>query len=241
MSEPNPQEPPPLPPPIPLPAEVSIDAFLEDVAEVPALPRPAPLVWRILAYLLDWAIATIAVLLLLKWLIPMEHADGFAELKRWGAEITKEYTYLLKHPANSFAGQIEANRQLMEKASKIPDSIVELFAFAALVQTCFFWGFFTITEYFTQGSSLGKRIFNLRVANTLDYSPPGFFDTLMRSGWKSIFYCSASLPLLIIGVIDAHVPLFNIRRRSWHDMLSRTEVIDACTDPWIPPPREEEE
>jgi len=34
---------------------------------------------------------------------------------------------------------------------------------------------------------------------------------------------------LIIGVLNFHVPLFRHDRRSWHDMLSRTYVVDAKT------------
>lgn len=216
MDEPASSQPPPLPAPIAVELQ---------------LPHPAPLFWRIAAYLIDWSIATVAVLLLLRWTIPNEHPTALADLRNWISETYHGYMALFNSPHSPpSSSTIQA---FAEKTSQIPQTVQDLLAYVAMVQTLFFWAFFTLTEYFTDGASLGKRICNLRVASVNGFGRPGFFDTFFRSGWKAIFFCSSSLPLLLIGIIDAHIPLFNKRRRSWHDIFSRTEVVDASTDPWL--------
>ncbi len=226
MDDPASSQPPPLPAPPSTATELQ-------------LPHPAPLFWRITAYLIDWSIATVAVLLLLRWTIPSEHPTALADFQTWISETYHGYMALFSashSPPSSATIQAFA-----EKAAQMPQTVQDLLAYVAMVQTLFFWAFFTLSEYFTDGASLGKRICNLRVASVSGFGRPGFFDTFFRSGWKAVFFCSSSLPLLLIGAIDAHVPLFNKRRRSWHDMISRTEVVDARTDPWLGDTVEEED
>jgi hypothetical protein len=54
---------------------------------------------------------------------------------------------------------------------------------------------------------------------------------LLRSFWKAAFVTLYNPITIVIGIINFHVPLFRYDRRSWHDMLSRTYVIDAKQSP----------
>ncbi len=230
-----------IPPVLPDAPEMPLVAGEEQkTAEaVRPLPPPAPLLWRAAAYLLDWALAGFALLLLLRWVVPMEHPDGPAAAIGWFKEIWASYSPAAdpKKPLgfSEMTAILERTRAIVENP---PQAAADMAVFIATVQSMFFWAFFTITEFFTAGASLGKKIGNLRVASGDDYGPPRFFDSLVRSAWKAFFYCSPNGIFLLVGIIDAHVPLFNVRRRSWHDMFSRTEVIDARYAP-LPPPEEE--
>lgn len=237
MSVPDPGTPPPLPPPLPEGARASPEPEPESRHDLPDRLQvvPAPLFWRSLAYMFDWLLVTLVIIIFFRWMLPQYHSEELSALRTWATGLWESYRTLYTHPQADYSRFMEQARAIPDKARAIPEAAAKLLEFIATVQTFFFWGYFFVTEFFTGGASFGKKIFHLRVASTSDRGPPRFFDSLMRSAWKSIFCCSSSPLLLLIGVVDAHVPLFNPRRRSWHDMLSHTEVIDARSDLWVAP------
>jgi uncharacterized RDD family membrane protein YckC len=209
-----------------------------DVAPTPAV---APFFWRVLAYLLDWLLGSIVLLAVMKWLILPNYAEGLAALEDWFSQFWKDYMQMLRHPTGNFSTSLEqANALGRHAAEGLPDAANEMIAQLGWTQTFFFWAYFFICEYFTQGRSLGKKIFHLRVASGTQLGAPGFFDSLMRGAWKSFFFCSANPVMLLIGIVDAHIPLFNRMRRSWHDMFTRTIVVDENTCP-LPEKEDKEE
>ncbi|MDR1497904.1 MAG: RDD family protein [Puniceicoccales bacterium] len=223
MSDTPQKEPPPLPSNISLPDSLK---HLIDPALAPS-PAPAPFLLRVFAYLLDWLLAMLVFLLLLKFIVQTYRGEEWEILKTWLITLRNDYLNLFGNPAIVTS---EMSASFLQKVKNIPQPASDLIQFIAFVQTFFFWSYFFVTEYFSQGSSIGKRVFNLRVANIYDLGPPRFFDTLVRSGWKSLFFCSSRLLFLLIGVIDAHVPLFTRTRRSWHDIFSHTIVLDSIAD-----------
>jgi uncharacterized RDD family membrane protein YckC len=200
-----------------------------DVAPTPAV---APFFWRVLAYLLDWLLGSIALLAVMKWLVLPNYGEALAALEDWFSQFWRDYVQMLRHPSGGLSASMEQANALGRRAAEgIPEIANEMLAQLGWMQTFFFWAYFFVCEYFTQGRSLGKKIFHLRVASGTQLGAPGFFDSLLRCAWKSFFFCSANPVMLLIGVIDAHIPLFNRTRRSWHDMFSRTIVVDENTSP----------
>ena len=84
-----------------------------------------------------------------------------------------------------------------------------------------------LQEWLWRGQTLGKRIFILRTVDHATQATPTFMACLLRSFWKAAFVTLYNPLTIVIGLINFHVPLFRYDRRSWHDMLSRTYVIDA--------------
>jgi uncharacterized RDD family membrane protein YckC len=243
MTPPSPNEPPPpLPPPIPatpvVPPPVTLQAAAPATDAAASAPPPpaAPLHWRTLAYLCDWLVATLAIVALFKWVLTDTYSEALPALKTWLAQVWESYLAQIQS-----RNRPEDLARTLAVIRAMPESVAEFSRLVVIVQTLFFWGYFFVSEFFSHGTSLGKRIFNLRVVNTADFAPPNVVNSLLRSGWKSIFFCSANPLLLLIGAIDAHVPLFNRRRQSWHDMITHTEVIDASLAPYIPPPETDDD
>jgi uncharacterized RDD family membrane protein YckC len=245
MSAPLPNEPPPLPPPaspqndsgFPVPSIVAEKS--DDVAPTPAT---APLFWRMLAYILDWLLACLVFFAVMKWFVLPNYEDGITALKEWVSQFWDDYAQMLRHPASTFSASMEQAQAFGQRAAKgLPESASDMITALGWFQTFFFWAYFFVVEYFSQGQSLGKRIFHLRVANSEDMGAPGILDSLLRSAWKAFFFCSPNPVMLFIGILDAHVPLFSRTRRAWHDMISRTIVVDENTSPLETEADEEED
>ena len=88
------------------------------------------------------------------------------------------------------------------------------------------WVALMLQEAFWQGQTIGKKIFNLRAVDFYTQKPPGILSCILRSAWKSSFITLANPFTAILGIINFHVPLFRKDRRAWHDMFTRTYVID---------------
>ena len=83
-----------------------------------------------------------------------------------------------------------------------------------------------LQEWLLAGRTLGKRIFNLRTIGLPDAEPPGFLAALLRSAWKAAFFTLPNPLFMLLGIINFHVPLFRRDKRAWHDLWTRTQVVD---------------
>ncbi|NBV53812.1 MAG: RDD family protein, partial [Verrucomicrobia bacterium] len=83
-----------------------------------------------------------------------------------------------------------------------------------------------LQEWLLAGRTLGKRIFNLRTISLPDAEPPGFLASLLRSAWKAAFFTLPNPLFMLVGIVNFHVPLFRRDKRSWHDLWTRTQVVD---------------
>jgi uncharacterized RDD family membrane protein YckC len=189
---------------------------------------PAPIGWRILAYLCDMLLGVLVLFVVLRWVITENYAEEWETLRAWLDGLRREYAAVLSNVHTPIPDRIS---RFSAKANAIPESARDLLRLIGTTQTIFFWAYFFTTEYFAKGASFGKKIFNLRVASTRDFDRPGILDSFVRSGWKALFFCSSNVICLLIGIIDAHIPFFSATRRSLHDMLTHTVVLDATRSP----------
>lgn len=169
--------------------------------------QPAPKLARIIAFLLDIILIMVFTFtVLFVFVIPQKYATPMQEFQK----IVVSYTQKEK------VTEEEILKDLTEE-------MVEMIHFIQIFVISCFWGYFTLIEYFTGGSSLGKKAFSLQVMNANTLKPPSFFDTLLRSGLKtlSIF---AYFPYLVINYFF----IFGTRdSRAGHDLLCRTVVIQS--------------
>ncbi len=98
--------------------------------------------------------------------------------------------------------------------------------FLGTVSFCVVAAALTAQEWFGRGRTLGKRIFHLRSLDVTTGEAPGFLPALLRSAWKAAFLCLPNPLFTLLGIVNAHVPLFRKDRRAWHDLWTRTQVVE---------------
>lgn len=169
----------------------------------------APHFHRIVAFLLDTILVTVASAFLLSVFILPEYFPGAQDRLQ---EQVQEYLKLLQ------AARDQGN--LMVEMSF--DRIVQ-----EAIGACVFWflGLFSlynaIGEAFFRGSSIGKRMFALQVVSVITLEPLGFVEAFLRSSLKA-FSLMVYAPLLWINYFLA---FFGTKRQCGHDFLMRTVVI----------------
>ena len=87
-----------------------------------------------------------------------------------------------------------------------------------------------LQEWLLAGRTIGKRIFNLRTISLPDAEAPGFLPSLLRSAWKAAFFTLPNPLFMLLGIVNFHVPLFRRDKRAWHDLWTRTQVVDNKLD-----------
>lgn len=192
------------------------------------LPRPAPLIPRILAFLADTLLIMLGSALLLKILLPVFSGNGLSVF----FDTVNQLSAVYAEEATSGNAEVASNAAtaIIEKAAQ-NESLVDLFETAYLIAFIFAVLYFTLTEHFLRGQTLGKRIFGLRtVLFGTSKIPPMFLQTLSRAFWKAATIFFTGILLSLILTINGFVVLFSKRHRGWHDKLARTEVIDARAD-----------
>lgn len=226
------------PPPLP-----DLEAFEAPVktVEVRLAPPPAPLLWRTLAFLVDTSVlGLLGLLITTRLLIPDSKPDELALFYGWKAELGVPFGQYLDAMD---AGNLEQARvflgQLAAKLRDMPAGVRDLAVYFSNSMTIIYWLGFAGMEIATRGASLGKRIFRLRTAAFPHGERPGILDSLLRSGWKAMSIGSAGWLVLLFALVDAHWPLFNPLRRSLHDVMCRTIVLDARFDPPEEPRKDE--
>jgi hypothetical protein len=83
-----------------------------------------------------------------------------------------------------------------------------------------------LQEWLLAGRTLGKRIFNLRTISLPEIEPPGFLASLLRSAWKAAFFTLPNPLFVVLGIMNFYVPVFRRDKRTWHDLWTRTQVVD---------------
>jgi uncharacterized RDD family membrane protein YckC len=218
------------PPPLPVADEDAVAKAFEDARMA---PPHAPLFWRTLAFLVDATLlGLIGYLLTTRVLLPEYKPDELAVFNGWISDIEKGYGELWRAVETGNEAKVSAiNDSLLAKAKDTPAGAIAVVSFTSSCMTMVYWLGFTAMEYATGGASLGKKIFRLRVARFPHGEKPGLLDTVIRSGWKAMAVGSINPFIMLFAVIDAHWPLFNPLRRSLHDVMCRTLVLDARFDP----------
>ncbi len=200
--------------------------FPHETADDAALPPPAPLLPRTLAFLADSIVAMLASALALKLLLPVLCPRGISTVVDYTRRISAAYETALNDAISGNIASAEAVNELLVQASQ--DATVISFSetiFTVTFVVCMLY--FTLSEQFMHGRTLGKKIFSLRTVIAGTTLPPRLFQTLSRALWKTISIVPSGIILPILAIVNAHVVVFAKRHRGWHDKLARTEVIDA--------------
>jgi hypothetical protein len=147
-----------------------------------------------------------------------ERADAFYN------KIKNQYVKVIQNPS------VEEQNKLMQMAEHPDEKDLEAVALTLtqVGEICFLvmWLGLALQEIFFAGQTLGKRIFNLRVVDFYTQEAPNVLSCLLRSAWKAAFINLFNPFTSILGIINFHVPLFRKDRRAWHDMFTRSYVID---------------
>ncbi len=182
----------------------------------------ARLTHRFAAFLFDVILLTaFSLLILTRWLIPQFFPSEFQEFNRWSQ------TYWEQNLDRQQRGEpVEP-----VGVEDIDEGIWRMLFFAQNFTVMLFWLYFGAADTFFSGRSLGKRMFRLKVVDFATLGPLGFGPALIRSCIKTLCFFTV-FPLLL--VIYALV-FFNRFRRSGHDLITRSIVVEDNT-PGIPTP-----
>jgi uncharacterized RDD family membrane protein YckC len=119
---------------------------------------------------------------------------------------------------------------LWDLALHPPEATLQAYAtwlgYLGTVSFCLVGAALSAQEWLGQGRTLGKRIFHLRSIDVTTGEAPGFLPALLRSAWKTAFLCLPNPLFTLLGIVNAHVPLFRKDRRAWHDLWTRTQVVE---------------
>jgi hypothetical protein len=148
-----------------------------------------------------------------------------AKSDQYQERLIKLYEQALTHPSE------RAQRTLYDAVLHPAEDDIQAYVDWHVYQgeVCFFVMLLALflQEWLWDGRTLGKRMFNLRTVDHATQATPTFMACLLRSFWKAAFATLYNPITIVIGLVNFHVPLFRHDRRSWHDMLSRTYVVDA--------------
>jgi len=187
----------------------------------PLPPVPAGLWWRTFA-----ALADVLPLLVLSWWLAVRLAgpDELTALTTVGAFYDQLQTLSLQSQRTG------STAALWDLALHPPEATLQAYAlwlgFLGTVSFCVVGGALTAQEWLGQGRTLGKRIFHLRSIDVTTGEAPGFLPALLRSAWKTAFLCLPNPLFTLLGIVNAHVPLFRKDRRACHDLWTRTQIVE---------------
>jgi len=171
-------------------------------------------------------LADVVPLLLLSWWLAVRLAgtDEQAALAAVGAFYDQLQALSLQSQRTG------STTALWDLALHPPEATLQAYAtwlgHLGTVSFCLVGGALTAQEWLGQGRTLGKRIFHLRSLDVATGEAPGFLPALLRSAWKAAFLCLPNPLFTLLGIVNAHVPLFRKDRRAWHDLWTRTQVVE---------------
>ncbi len=198
------------------------------MANPPPIPPPAAgYWWRSLACLAD-----ILPLMFLGWalagllagpdeLAAREKADAWT--RRFADQYAKVFSSRNPQDGEVLYGMI---MKLKEKENPDLEAFSVWYAFQGNVSFVTMLLALALQEWLLSGRTLGKRIFNLRTIGLPESTPPGFLAALLRSAWKAAFFTLLNPFFMLLGIVNFHVPLFRRDKRAWHDLWTRTQVVD---------------
>lgn len=190
----------------------------------PIPPPPAGYWWRSLACLADIIPLMFLGWLLAGWLAGPEEITARKTADAWAHRMLEQYTLTIRHPTP------QNNQTLMDMAQNPRASDLEAVAtwMAHLGVTTFYTMLLALTlqEWLMRGTTLGKRMLNLRTIDVRTAAAPGFLDCMMRSACKSACFALPNPLITLVGIINFHIPLFRHDRRTWHDLWTKTQVVD---------------
>lgn len=181
--------------------------------------RPAPMLRRLIAYVMDFILLFLLLQLLAHFL------PSF-----WDAHSKEEFSQLLLQ-ASMLPKEDQINSEEMarfiDQADLSPETYEMLFAMAAwacLLPILYFF----LSERFFAGQTLGKATFGLRSVSMIDSNdPPSVLRLFLRSTCKGLSSLVLITPFLLPGLLNFLFCFLNRKRRCLHDLLGGTITIQA--------------
>ena len=193
----------------------------------PIPPPPAGFWWRTFACLAD-----IIPLMFLGWALAglLAGPDELAARQKadaWTQRFADQYGKALKSGRpNDLQALSTMTDKLLEEKSPDGEAFLTWYSFQGNVSFVTMLLALALQEWLLAGRTLGKRIFNLRTIGLPEAEPPGFLASLLRSAWKAAFFTLPNPLFMLLGIVNFHVPLFRRDKRAWHDLWTRTQVVD---------------
>lgn len=169
---------------------------------------PQPPIWvRALSFLLDYCLlSVISALIITQFLLPMNPELSWDGLIAWSEQ------YLSQIQSKGTENLPVPNQTIQETLLFITESVTFLFLI-----------YFFICDYFLKGSSIGKRIFNIRTLSLLKPEKIPLSSALMRSAAKTLILFYFFPIILSVAILTK----FFHKSKQWgHDLISQTKVID---------------
>lgn len=189
-------------------------------------PLPAQMGHRMIAFVLDSILAYLVGMLIIHIVILNSFDGSFSqEMKTF----MDQYYSALEAMSNG------TDTNALEKVT-ISETLMQFTVSAFTTLLLCMWLYFGLCEWLLKGKSLGKQVFNLATIQVLYQTPPRFAECLVRGGIKTLSLISLTLfmfvvlgnlqfTLLSIFAFDYFIAFFTPQRRTLHDYLSRTAVV----------------
>ena len=193
----------------------------------PLPPPPAGYWWRTFACLAD-----IIPLLFLGWALAglLAGPDEIAARQKadaWSHRFADQYVKAIKSGNQRDLQALSTmTTKLLDEKNPDADAFLTWYSFQGNVSFVTMLLALALQEWLLAGRTLGKRIFNLRTIGVPDAEPPGVLAALFRSAWKAAFFTLPNPLFMLLGIVNFHVPLFRRDKRAWHDLWTRTQVVD---------------
>ena len=193
----------------------------------PIPPPPAGFWWRTFACLAD-----IIPLMFLGWALAgiLAGPDELAARQKadaWTHRFADQYFKAIKSGSQRDQQALTTmTAKLLEDKSPDGEAFLTWYSFQGNVSFVTMLLALALQEWLLAGRTLGKRIFNLRTISLPDAEPPGFLASLLRSAWKAAFFTLPNPLFMVLGIINFYVPVFRRDKRTWHDLWTRTQVVD---------------
>lgn len=173
-------------------------------------PTPVGFTLRLVAFLFDYVLITVFLFTILTtWILPDFYPGFITDLETLANEQAR-----LSQAKASTKEILILHGNFMQRHSSALDTINTFYLFT-------FWIYFSFSEYFLTGTTLGKKMFKLRVVDADTLSEPSPRATFIRNCLKSMAACIL-FPLLAVSFL---LCIFNRRRQTGHDWVARTIVI----------------
>lgn len=189
------------------------------------LPPPAPMGFRVAAFVADSVLIFFLSAISVKFLLPVFCPEGIFVFSEYYQEIQKTYETSLLSAVNGNTASTALLDEVLVRAAN-NETLVEFFEIIYTISFLSAAIYFVLTEFFMRGQTLGKRIFGLRTVIFGTPFPPLFLQILSRALWKAFTVVPSGMLLVILAIVNANIVAFSRRHRGWHDKLARTEVID---------------
>jgi uncharacterized RDD family membrane protein YckC len=174
--------------------------------------KPVGIGIRVLAFSFDYAMAmAVFMLLLTRLLLPIAH-PGFLDAFNVFVESRSEMD-----PNRPF-------EEMMQEQLVFQETHEQAFSDSMFLYIVVIWLYFSLSDLFMRGSTLGKKIFKLQVICLKTLTPPGGTTILLRNCLKTL---SITIIFPILLIINLIYPIFNRRRQAGHDAIAKTIVIHA--------------